>query len=172
MSMLIGGILIKCSISEHTALPNGRPCRPVIFKLLPHLDWIISIFTMFIYLSMYNSAAQIYLPGTKCWMREMPPSRSINPTKHRTVSIIPYGKHGHDSMLRYLYRNKSWTHITQIREEQDNPDWLSRDKRREVLSPFGGAGKGRWAEEIEAKKRTGKNEGPEWTEDSKGGTQK
>lgn len=118
--------------------------------------WIIYIFTMFIYLSIYNSAAQIYFPETKCWMREMSPSRSINPTKHRTVSFIPYGKHGHDSMLRWLYRNKSRSHITQIREEeQDNPDWLSQDKRREVLSPFGGAGKGRWAEEIEAKKRTG-----------------
>lgn len=83
----------------------------------------IYIFTLFIYLGIYNSAALIYLLETKCWLREMSPSRSINPTKHQTVSIIPYGKHGHDSMLRLLYRNKSRSHITEIREEeQDNPD--------------------------------------------------
>lgn len=52
-------------------------------------------------------------------------SRPINPTKQQTVRIVPSGKHGHDSMLRSLYRNKSQAHITEIKEEDDdNPDWL------------------------------------------------
>lgn len=78
-------------------------------------------------------------------------SRPINPTKQQKVRILPSEKHGHDSMLRLLYRNKSQAHITEIKKgEKDNPDWLSQDKRHEVLSPGRGAGKVRRADKIEA----------------------
>lgn len=51
-------------------------------------------------------------------------SRPINPTKSvgQIVRILLSRKHGHDSMLMLLYRNKSQAHITEIKEEEDNPD--------------------------------------------------